>query len=159
ASKHRVVVASQLFGARVADCHGQDIRDAARQEQARWALEPLRPTAAQEARWALGEDVRWGELPTLQGYGPSQAPPRPASSRQLKLLGSFGFEPSRDLNLAEASSLIGCCFALEMRFPTPATEGQEYLLRGAGRWSEGMSKREAQREIARLKAGTPRSQA
>src|SRR5262249_26580260 len=57
ASKHAVIVASQLFGPRVRDCRGEDIRDAARREAARRALETVSPTVAQAARWEMGQET------------------------------------------------------------------------------------------------------
>src|SRR5207248_2831884 len=104
---------------------------AAGQEQARWGLEPLSPSPAQSARWEKGEEIRWGQLPTLRGYVPSldnQA--RPASDRQLGLLRrTFGFDINRRLTRGEASHLIDECRRLDRLYPTPATAAQKRMLR------------------------------
>jgi superfamily II DNA or RNA helicase len=150
--RHRVVVASDLFGAHVPDCGGGDIRDAARAEKARWRLEPLSPSPSLAWRWESGEDTPWPRVPDLNGYRP-RAPweLKPASPKQIKLLTrGFGFEVLRPLTKGEASHLIEECKHLDQRYPTPATDGQVGLLRAHGRWRPGMSKREAAREIGQV---------
>jgi superfamily II DNA or RNA helicase len=157
APRQRVMVATNLFGARVPDCCGMDAREAARIEKARWALEPVSPTAAQEARWDLGEDTVWQELPDLRDYSPGPTwHGDAATGRQMDLLARLGFESHRPLTKGEVSHLIDRCHELDERYPTPATPNQMYLLRGQGCWRSGMSKREAQRVIGGLQMGTRR---
>jgi hypothetical protein len=140
----RPVVASELFGARVEDCQGLDVRDAAEEEKARWEECPVRATAGLEARWADGRDVRWGQLPDLRGYTPTARwHDDPATEGQEKALGRFGFEPLRQLTKGEADHLIRRCRALGRQYPTPATPAQRSALKRAGLWKEGMTKQEA----------------
>jgi hypothetical protein len=147
----RVQTATCLFGAHVADCGGRDVREAALEEQARWGVDPLARTPAQEARLELGEDTVWPELPHLLGYAPrEQWEMSPATDKQLSTLARFGFESRRPLTRGEASYLIDQCNRLERQYPTPATAGQRGLLRAKGYWRPGMSKREAIKEIARI---------
>jgi superfamily II DNA or RNA helicase len=154
ACRHRVVVASDLFGARVVDCRGQDIREAARQERARWPLEPLSPTASKEARWDLGEETPWEELPDLRGYKPTQRwQVQPASEKQLKRLAGYGFERHRALTQGEADYLLDQCKELDARYLTPPTPKQERVLRARGLWFPGMSKRQAGAALGTLWAG------
>jgi superfamily II DNA or RNA helicase len=144
----RVQTATCLFGAQVADCGGRDVRDAVVEERTRWRLEPLAPTPAQEARWVLEEDTFWPERPTLRGYAARAMWERaPATKRQLTALARYGFQTNRPLTKGEASYLFGVCKRLDRKYPTPATEKQERLLRRRERWKVGMTKREAAREI------------
>jgi hypothetical protein len=153
--RHRVMVAADLFGGRVSDCEGQDVRDAVRAEKARWKREPVAPRPSLRARWELGEETTWEELPTLHGYAPMPwRHDQPASERQLKFITrGFGFEVLRPLTKREANHLIEECNRLEDLYPTPVTEGQEAMLRYHGLLRPGMSKREAQRAIGRLMQG------
>jgi hypothetical protein len=48
------------------------------------------------------------------------------------------------------SYLLDLCKRLDRKCPTPATEAQEGYLRRWERWKEGMTKREAAREIVLL---------
>jgi superfamily II DNA or RNA helicase len=84
------VVASDLFGARVPDCQGEDIRVAAEREKRRWRLHPVCPSASLQADWDLGHEARWGELPDLRGYAATGLwHSQPASQKQLRLLTRF----------------------------------------------------------------------
>jgi superfamily II DNA or RNA helicase len=146
----RPVVASELFGARVEDCQGRDVREAAKEERERWSVCPLRPTAGLEARWADGRDIRWGQLPDLRGYAPTARwHDDPATEGQEKALGRFGFEPLCELTKGEADHLIRRCRALGRQYPTPATSAQRFTLKRVGLWKEGMTKWEAGARLAR----------
>jgi superfamily II DNA or RNA helicase len=48
--RHRVMVAADLFGGRVTDCEGRDVREAVREEKARWKREPVAPRPSLRAR-------------------------------------------------------------------------------------------------------------
>jgi hypothetical protein len=74
----------------------------------------------------------------------------PATEKQVKKLKSFGFNIWNQLTKGEVSHLIKECYRLEERYPTPATPGQERLLRSQGQWWSGISKRAATRPIAGL---------
>jgi type I site-specific restriction endonuclease len=153
--RHRVMAASDLFGAHVPDCGGLDIREAVREEKARWKREPVVPKPSLRARWELGEETPWGELPTLRGYVPRYLSHHDdATDKQLhKITRSFGFEVLWPLTKGEASHLIDECIRLDALYPTPATEKQEAMLRYHGLLRPGMSKREAKRAIVELKQG------
>jgi hypothetical protein len=56
----------------------------------------------------------------------------------------------RGLTRGEAAHLIEECDRPDERYPTPATPGQERLLRSQGQWQSGLSKRAATRLIAGL---------
>jgi superfamily II DNA or RNA helicase len=150
-TRQRLVTASHLFGADVPDCHGGDVMQAARAERARYQLFPLVPSPSLKARWETGEETRWATLPSLQGYrAVAWWQKRPATEKQLKLLGRFGFDSWRDLTRGEAGYLIDECNRLDELYPTPATPGQEWVLRSRGQWRSGISKRAAMRMIASL---------
>jgi hypothetical protein len=88
---------------------------------------------------------------THRRNGRTGNPPRNAS-----LITSTAGSASRPFALSpggEASHLIDQCKCLDDLDPTPATDGQERLLRYYGPWVEGMSKRQAQRAIAELMQG------
>jgi type I site-specific restriction endonuclease len=146
------VTASRLFGARVLDCGGRDVRDAAASYFEKTVrLYPLTPTLAQVKRWQNGTDTVWEELPDLRGYTPTRWWEKgPASDRQLAALKRYGFEVLRPLTKGEASHLIESCVRLDKIYCTPATDGQESTLRKFGWWEEGLCKREAIRRVGHL---------
>jgi superfamily II DNA or RNA helicase len=150
-TKHRLVAASDLFGAHVQDCRGQEARVAAEAEKARWHLEPLSPSPGLAWRWEARAERRWAQLPDLRSYRPRYAwQSAPATEMQLKALRSvFGFDVHRPLTKGEASHLIDDCKRLDRLYPTSATEGQEAMLRDRRLWRPGMTKREATRLIAK----------
>src|SRR5262249_2635645 len=86
AARRHPVVASDLFGARVPDCEGGDIRVAARREKLHWRLHPVSPSASLQADWDLGVETRWEELPDLEDYAPTWGQELDASERQLRML-------------------------------------------------------------------------
>jgi type I site-specific restriction endonuclease len=148
------VTAPRLFGARVQDGKGRDVREVAREfrEQV-LPFEPLARTFAQVKRLQNGEDTEWEELPDLRGYTATRGwwEHQPATDKQLAGLTRFGFEALRPLTKGEASYLIEECERLDQEYPTPATPNQKYFLRTAGQWEEGLSKREATRRIAQVR--------
>jgi hypothetical protein len=148
-SRHRVVKASDLFGVVVADCGGMDVREAVAAERIRHQQFPLSVSPAQQARWELGEETRWSKVRDLTRYRPLGGwHTDPATERQLKSLRRFGFDIHRELSKREASHLLDLCHRLDAQYPTPATAGQEDLLRRCRLWRPGLSKREAIRLIA-----------
>jgi superfamily II DNA or RNA helicase len=143
---HRLATASLLFGPEVIDCDSLDVRQAVAHESARIEVRPLVPTPGKAARWSAGEDVPWPCIPDLSEYSPDPAKKweqQPATQKQHKALKGFGMEARRPLKKGEASYLIQACKELDEAHPTPATSGQEWILRKSGLWVEGMSKREA----------------
>jgi superfamily II DNA or RNA helicase len=152
--KHRLATASMLVDhssagsissrVEVIDCEGRDVREAVECELQRLKLNPLAPTPGQKVRWAMGEDVRWPELPTLDGYVSSKAwLDKPASVNQLRKLKGFGMEARRSLTWGEADYLIKRCRELAREYPTPATEKQRRTLLLLGIDPTGVSKRKA----------------
>lgn len=102
--------------------------------------------------WCLAEVPPWPGPPTLNGYRPRHAwQQAPATDKQLSFLRAIGLVHLRPLTKGEASWLLDQAKAYEAAFPTPATRRQEWFLRLAGHWTEGLGKREASRRIARLK--------
>ena len=143
----RTFTAADLFGARLQDCGGRLVEEAAAEERERYCLEPLVPTAPQEWRWHDGDDTRWAELPSLAGC---RVPSRrwPATARQLKALKSYGLEPARAITEDEAGHLLAQCEALDRRYFTPATPGQVRTLKNLGEDARGLTKRQAGKRIA-----------
>jgi superfamily II DNA or RNA helicase len=108
--------------------------------------------------WRLAEVSPWPELPNLTGYEPRYAwQAQPASEGQLRYLRSFGLGLKRELTKGEAAHLIDKAIKYDADHPTPPTDRQEWFLRMAGQWQDGMTKREATKLIGQLKggAGTP----
>jgi superfamily II DNA or RNA helicase len=146
AAKRRVRVATSLFGAHVPDCQGQDIRVVVQHARAQWRLNPVIPTAAQEARWFTREDTPWERLPSLAGCcSAGSRDDQLATEKQLNRLAREGFDPCRDLTKGEASHLIKECESLDREFPTPPTPGQIYRLKQIGKYHKGLTKRLATR--------------
>jgi hypothetical protein len=147
------VRAAHLVGALVNDCGGRDVRVVAVEYRARIVLEPLAPTPGQALRWESGEEVPWPEVPDVRDYRPTKAWQNdPATEGQIAHLKHLGFKPLRPLTKGEARYLIGLCWEMDRRYPTPATPQQASFLWRRGEWREGMSKREATRVIAGLSA-------
>src|SRR5262249_22011841 len=152
AARRHPVVASDLFGARVAVCDGEDIREAARRQRLHWRPHPVSPRASLQADWELGEETRWEELPSLEGYAPTAGwHDQNASGKQLRVLIRFyRLEVHRVLTRGEASHLLDRCRELEVEYPTPATPAQVALLCFRGLWAPGMTKHEARRRMGQL---------
>src|SRR5262249_34339404 len=102
--------------------------------------------------WRLAEVSLWPELPNLESYVSHGGwHDHAASGPQLRVLRGFGPDVARPLTKGEASHLIDRAVKLEADFPTPPTRRQEWFLRAAGCWEEGMTKREASRLIGQRK--------
>jgi hypothetical protein len=87
------------------------------------------------------------EPPDLAGYRPTKWwHEHPASEGQLQMLRRLGLDDTLELSKGEASFLIDRALSR-----VPDTRRQRYSLCKAGHWREGMSKREAQETIRRLK--------
>src|SRR5262245_33612326 len=111
------------------------------------ALRPLRPPAAREARCARGHQHRWGDMPNLNDYRPTEAREEgPASRKQLKEFASYGFEVLRPLKWGEARHLIRQIRRLREQYAAIPTPYQEAELRRQGRWRDGMTRQEAAKE-------------
>ena len=109
-------------------------------------------------KWAAKDITpRWSaERLSLVGYSPtSRWELKPATTKQVKTIRGFRFQPQRDLTRGEASALINRLLTLEAEEPEMATEKQaKYLAwKGLARYAEAkrMTKREAKRLIARGK--------
>lgn len=148
------VVASDLFGARVPDCNGEDIRVAAEREKHRRRLHPISPRASLRAAWDLGTEEAWTELPSLTGYAATKPwQSRPATQAQLESIRDrFRFEIHRELTRGEASHLIDHCLAQDEQHPILATPGQAAVLSRYGLYYEGMTRREATGRFLELQA-------
>lgn len=146
-------VASELFGARVEDCGGQDVRAAVGLAEQGWRLRPLAPTATLRAAWARGEEAPWPELPELRAYAPSGGRGGPATEKQLRRLKADGFEGRRALTRGEADHLIKEAERLDGLHGAAAAAAQRQALSWAGLSPEGKTKRRARRLIAAVRAG------
>jgi superfamily II DNA or RNA helicase len=143
-TRHQPVTAAWLFGAKVPDCQGRDVREVAAADRVYRQRHPLSPTLAQISRWESGAEKPWLERPDLAGYQATKnCQMEPATDEHYKALARFGFEPHRELTRGEANHLIKRCRLLAKLYPTPATPGQRWVLEKEGLWRPGMSKREA----------------
>src|SRR5262249_44660820 len=147
---HDVVTASHLFEADVPDCKGLDVRVVADEDRQYRQSYPLSPTKKRQARWDLGEETRWEELPDLQGFLPKERwHNEPATEKQVTAMARFGMKVHRELTNGEANHLIDECGRLDRKYPTPATLAQKRTLFGLRVWRPNLTKRQATTLIAK----------
>ena len=106
------------------------------------------PEGAAIVSWNIMNACPWPELPSLDGYVPTQEwHDEPASQGQLRYLSRYGLTVSGSITRGEASYLLDRAAEYEAAFPAPATPRQRAYLIRHGMWEKGMSKRLASQLI------------
>lgn len=153
ASRHTLMSMMSLLGApQATSAKGADVLEAVDRD-IRVAEEAEVIARTEVLAWKLERVCPWPDMPTLKGYAPSWAWQwTPATDKQLALLKRLGLSVGRDVSKGECSFLIDRALQLEIRFPAPATDKQEWFLRHHGAWVDGTNKRDASKLIGELKS-------